>query len=301
LDDIYKKFLFIRFLKAYNTTFAYSKNNGPLHSRYTWYDTSYRGFMIDILKNLEPRREKKGVKLFQELAEFDEVIFFMQGVYDIGYTLNMQEKYKLRFRHQNVIGAYGATFNKRALFIYRTATDCNGYFIRKSNWLNIINNTDNIDLCLMIKQHLKNDYEGKIKAIMLNFKHREILKLVKRADYDNIMQLSVINKPVLNEIDQSTLQGQSPEQIVGKIENDMSKLGLGLDPETLQNQGDFINSDQLKDVSEILEVDEAIMENDEKIKNCQSVLASHYETIEAREEYHEERYCQLEQKYNLLL
>jgi hypothetical protein len=33
-----------------------------------------------------------------------------------------------------VIGAYGATFNKRALFIYRTKTQCEGFFIRKRNW-----------------------------------------------------------------------------------------------------------------------------------------------------------------------
>ena len=88
----------MRFLDTYANTFAYPKNNGLKHSRYTWHDSAYRGFMIDILSNLEPRREKKGVKIFQELAEFNEVIFFMKGNFEIGYTLNMQEKYKLRFK-----------------------------------------------------------------------------------------------------------------------------------------------------------------------------------------------------------
>mmetsp|Transcript_24293 Transcript_24293/g.37503 ORF Transcript_24293/g.37503 Transcript_24293/m.37503 type:complete len:165 (+) Transcript_24293:1639-2133(+) len=163
--------------------FAYPKRSGPIHSRYTWDDSSYRGFMMQVLSNLEPRQEKKDTILFSELAEFDEVIFFMKGSFDIGYSINMQAKFKLRFKMQNVIGAYGVTFYKRALFIYRTSSFCEGYFIRKANWLAIMNNTDNEDLCVEIRDHLRADYEENIKVKMLKFKHEDILKLAVRADY----------------------------------------------------------------------------------------------------------------------
>jgi len=39
----------------------------------------------------------------------NEVIFFTSGKYDIGYEFNGQVKYKLRYNHYHVIGAFGTT------------------------------------------------------------------------------------------------------------------------------------------------------------------------------------------------
>ena len=44
--------------------------------------------MLSILRNLEPRREENGVMVIRELDEFDEVIFFNSGIYDIGFEIN---------------------------------------------------------------------------------------------------------------------------------------------------------------------------------------------------------------------
>ena len=64
----------------------------------------------------------------------------MEGFYKVGYSINNKYHYLPQQYSHNVIGAYGATFNKRAIFIYKTKTICTGYFIRKSKWLSIIYN-----------------------------------------------------------------------------------------------------------------------------------------------------------------
>lgn len=80
--------------------------------------------MIDMLQTLEPRREDKNFILLHELDEVAEVIFIMNGIYDIGFEINRCPHMVLRFKNSNVIGAYGVTFNKRAIFIYKTYTVC---------------------------------------------------------------------------------------------------------------------------------------------------------------------------------
>lgn len=68
-----------------------------MHSRYTWFDKTYSDFMMDVLYQLEPRKEPKGEILVDELEEFTEVLFFMTGMFDIGYSINKKNMFKLRF------------------------------------------------------------------------------------------------------------------------------------------------------------------------------------------------------------
>ena len=90
------------------------------------------------MSKLEPRREEKNTILLNELDEVNELIFFDNGTFEIGYEINRFSKFVLRFKNYKIIEAYGATFNKRSQFIYMTITDCKGYFIRKSGWQKII-------------------------------------------------------------------------------------------------------------------------------------------------------------------
>jgi len=62
--------------------------------------------MIDILQALEPRCENSNEILINELDEQNEVLFFNNGTYEIGYEINRVKKYVLRFKDSNVIGAY---------------------------------------------------------------------------------------------------------------------------------------------------------------------------------------------------
>ena len=98
--------------------------------------------MIEVLQNLECRRDEKYVILYNELDEMNEVLFFESGTFELGYEINRFTKYIFKFKNgpsrANVIGLYGATFNKRSEFKFRTATECRGFFIRKLNWLSII-------------------------------------------------------------------------------------------------------------------------------------------------------------------
>ena len=87
--------------------------------------------MLSILQHLEPRREDKGVMLVRELDEFNEVFFFNRGIYEIGFEINHKCFTVLRYKNSNVIGAYGVTFNVRALFFYQTFSVCEGFSIRK--------------------------------------------------------------------------------------------------------------------------------------------------------------------------
>ena len=100
--------------------------------------------MIGILRSLEPRYEEKDVILIHELDEFNEVYFFNRGTYEIGFEINHQPYYVLRYKNSNVIGAYGLTFNVRALFQYKTFTSCEGYSIRKENWIRILKENEQI-------------------------------------------------------------------------------------------------------------------------------------------------------------
>lgn len=147
--EIYNQYLFKKFLIAFAKVFSFQKIENPnRYAFFTWDDQNYRSFMIDILQNLECRREDKYIVLYNELDEMNEVLFFEIGMFEVGYEINRFTRYVLRFKNSaaraNVIGAYGATFNKRSLFKYRTVSECKGFFIRKLNWLRIIDDNTEI-------------------------------------------------------------------------------------------------------------------------------------------------------------
>ena len=117
--------MFKEFLVQYGRTFSFPNEesiNQP--SFYTWGDQAYFNFMIDMLQSLEPRREEKDTILLNELDEVAEVIFFMNGTYEIGFEINRHQHMVLRYKDCNVIGAYGVTFKQRTIFVYKTYTEC---------------------------------------------------------------------------------------------------------------------------------------------------------------------------------
>jgi len=75
----------------------------------------------------------------------------MFGFYQVGYSINNKHEFLPEKQSANVIGAYGVTFSKRSLFIYKTSTQCEGYFIRKKEWLEIINNDEHEEVIKVYK------------------------------------------------------------------------------------------------------------------------------------------------------
>ena len=100
--------------------------------------------MMDVLKNLEPRFEPAGSILFEELDEINEIFYVSKGQVDIGYELNKAKKFVIRYTDKTVIGGYNCTFSKKAIFVYKCRTECEGYTIRKLPWLEILETYEEI-------------------------------------------------------------------------------------------------------------------------------------------------------------
>jgi hypothetical protein len=67
--------------------------------------------MMDLMQHLEPRFEQKNTILIDELDEVNEILFFPEGQYEIGFEINGQKKFIIEYRLSNMIGAYYACFN----------------------------------------------------------------------------------------------------------------------------------------------------------------------------------------------
>ena len=79
----------------------------------------------------------------------------MNGKFDIGFEVNSKSFFALRYSNKlirvdenemsrdgnagEIIGDFGCTMGKTSRFIYRCATMCEGFFIRKSKWISVMN------------------------------------------------------------------------------------------------------------------------------------------------------------------
>jgi hypothetical protein len=130
--------------------------------------------MRSILQSLEPIEYKKGEYIAQELDEFGEVTFIQNGSVAIGFEINKVKQFCLRPNLMNcvVVGGYGVTFNQRSTFIYLAAYKCKGYFIRKANWMKILE--DNPDISKQIRQNILIDFIVNIRSKVNVQKNRAI-------------------------------------------------------------------------------------------------------------------------------
>lgn len=125
--------------------------------------------MISILQNLEPIRFQAKTIIYNELDEVNELTFIEKGLYDIGYEINKRSIFKLRQPNRSVIGTFECCFDKRVLFIYRTFSECKGYFIRKPNFRKL--EEEYKDLYQSIKMKALFHFIHRIRRPLLNFKN----------------------------------------------------------------------------------------------------------------------------------
>ena len=161
--------------------------------------------MIDIMLNLEPYSQPANAQIYNELEEIHQVTFFTNGVFEVGFEINSQSHYVLRFKNSSiehysekhcksilepngfyksfgkVIGIYGCTFDKDCTFMIRTVSECKGYFIRKPNWRKILYNHSM--LFESFRNKIQYDYMQQVKAIN-RLKHKLILKM-KQSKHTN--------------------------------------------------------------------------------------------------------------------
>ena len=145
--------------------------------------------MLQLLQYLEPRQEDAGTILFQELDEINEVIFIETGECDIGYEINKQQKYVIRYSKSTVVGAFNCTFNKRAIFCYKANSECKGYSIRRSNWVQLVDENEFPNISKILKKNVEYDYLTNIKNKVLDCKKKHILKYQKRSDYQQMLTI----------------------------------------------------------------------------------------------------------------
>ena len=153
--------------------------------------------MIEMLGQLEPRHEFKDVILFEEQDEVNEVIFFNNGTYEVGFEINRTKEMVLRYKNCNLIGAYGVTFNKRSHFVYKTFTDCEGFFIRREAWKGLIDNNPEVS-CHLVEQ-VKEEYDRTTMNKVMHAKQHRLIKWNKRADYDSITKTISIDPKFIPE------------------------------------------------------------------------------------------------------
>ena len=90
---------------------------------------------------MEPRRDEIDTILYNELDEFTEILFINKGIVDIGFEINRKKVFCIRKNKLIVIGDHGCTFNHQSYSIFKTKTICQGFSIRKLNWLKILTNS----------------------------------------------------------------------------------------------------------------------------------------------------------------
>ena len=148
--------------------------------------------MMQLLSMLEPRREDKNVNIYNELDEVNEVYFFNHGDYDVGFEINRELYFVIRYKNSlsaNIIGAYGVTFNKRSKFIYRTVTVCEGFSVRKTNWKTLMDDEDNTIIAGHLKKLLKKDYTKTLFNKVNDEKTKILEKWQQRADFDAVLRV----------------------------------------------------------------------------------------------------------------
>ena len=90
----------------------------------------------------------------------------------IGFEINKQKKYCLKYKDRCIIGAYGISFDRRAAFIYKTHSHVQGFFMRKEHWQASLEEFP--DVSRSMKRNVFLDYMTKINIKVKLAKKREI-------------------------------------------------------------------------------------------------------------------------------
>lgn len=181
LDTLLNSYLFTSFISNFFHFFHIRKNYKNIKSGknnfsyYTWEDQPYRDFMFDLLICLEPFYERKNKILVNELDEFNVIQFVIKGKVALGYEIQKQKRYCVKYTNNIVIGAFGITFNMRAAFVYTCISQIEGFFIRKLNWLTMISRHSSI--AKILKKNVLINYLTKIRGKVMISKRKAMLKV----------------------------------------------------------------------------------------------------------------------------
>lgn len=181
------KYLFSDFLLKFSKFFRITKETSFSNfgrQVYTWLDPKYRDFMTGLIIKLEPRYEEKHTIIADELEEINEINFINKGHIVVGYEINNEKRYCIKYSDCVVIGAYECQFNKRSSFIYTSLTVIEGFFVRKHRWEELME--DSHDIAMRIKRNLLQDYLLNIRLKVVVQKNKAISVMQTRHDQQMI-------------------------------------------------------------------------------------------------------------------
>ena len=99
-------------------------------------------------------------------------MFFQQGAVDVGYELNKKTLYKIRIKTNLVVGAFYATFLRRAMFTVKASKDCWGFSIGSLKWNQELARSPHVSKMLKIK--ILDKFYADIRRPMMRKKLRDI-------------------------------------------------------------------------------------------------------------------------------
>jgi len=145
----------------------------------------------------------------------------MKGLIYIGYEINKQRHFCVKYQDSCVIGGFGVTFDQRSAFIYMSMTETSGYFIRKRIWKDILE--ENPDIAKKLKQNILTDYIVSLRSKVIIAKRKQKDKLSQRKDHQNILCIDdedVENQRAIleNNMDGSEDEFQDFEDVQGSFE-----------------------------------------------------------------------------------
>ena len=120
----------------------------------------------------------------------NEIIFVSRGEVDVGYTLNKQITYALRFVDKIMVAAYNATYNFRTIATYKCHTDIFGYTIKQHIWKDILDGKEPGELSTVekeitgyIKEEIRMYYYSEIFRKIEHARNKGFRNIRERADY----------------------------------------------------------------------------------------------------------------------
>lgn len=100
-------------------------------------DNAYQEFMIMIFQSLSPIKYDAGKIIYSELDDINTVQFITSGSYDIGYSINKNNHWKIRRFAGSVIGMYEVSHRLRIRNMIKVKEAIQGLFIRKKDFRKI--------------------------------------------------------------------------------------------------------------------------------------------------------------------
>lgn len=128
--------------------------------------------MTNIMENLQIRKFIKGTIIVKELDECNEVLFVIDGRYNVGYEVNKKVSYRKQFGSSTLIGGFQMWYKKRFIFVYKVHSDLMCYGLRRQECYKIMAKFP--DFHKIIKQKTLRHYFDNIYRPLMKSKNNDI-------------------------------------------------------------------------------------------------------------------------------